>query len=304
MPTNLTWNNVPITEGVQCIVQDGAYVVHDFMQNLLGMDPESTFEQMLALPMHPIDKEIEYAPSSPFIVPGSHPSLKYRGHNLKRHKLWAQTDTETGLVKYQYTGWQYPIAKATVDVGAIPVLSQVASKMKQGLGQGFNHLIFTLYKNGDDNIGAHHDKMKDIDIASWIVVLKLGGAARKFEFYPANGSTNEDARSKDKPIWSQVLQPGAAVFMNAHGNAMVRHGVPTEEVTGQSGSIVLRCIKTVVPWSQVDKRATLTIEKRNKRQAEKKRKLDERAIDDDEKVLPFKKRARFVLRPIIVAACK
>lgn len=273
------------------------------MQNVLGLSPESTFEQMRSLPMHSTDKEIEYAPRSPFIIPGSHPSLKYRGHNLKRHKLWAQTDTDQGLVKYGYTGWQYPIAKATVDVEAVPALSQITSQMRKGIGQRFNHLIFTLYKDGEDNIGAHHDKMKDIDDASWIVVLKLGGAARRFEFYPANGSSDEDSKSKDMPIWSQVLQPGAAVFMNAHGNAMVRHGVPTEEGAGQSGSIVLRCIETVIPWSQVDKRATQTIQKRNHRQAEKKRKLEEQAVDEYEKVLPFKKRARFALRPIIDRGC-
>ena len=156
------------------VVQGGAYTVHDFMPNYLEMDPKNTFEQMVSLRMHPVDKEIEYSPRTPFVVPGSHPSLKYRGHELNRYILWAQTGTEKEMVKYGYTGWQYPIAKATVDVESVPALYDVTSRSSLGLGQRFNHFIYTLYKDGNDNIGAHHDKMKDIDESCWILVLKLG----------------------------------------------------------------------------------------------------------------------------------
>ena len=41
MPTSLVWNNEQITKGVEEVVPGGAYIVHDFMQNYLQMDPNS-----------------------------------------------------------------------------------------------------------------------------------------------------------------------------------------------------------------------------------------------------------------------
>ena len=40
----------------------------------------------------------------------------------------------------------------------------------------FNHIIGTLYVEQKDEIGAHHDKMKDIREDSNIICLSLGDA--------------------------------------------------------------------------------------------------------------------------------
>ena len=98
--------------------------------------------------------------------------------------------------------------------------------------------------------------MTDIEPSSWIVVVKLG-APRPFALY-------QSAEEK-KPFWEKTLQPGTAVFMNSTGNALVRHGVPVCDGVGPSGSIVSRCITSIVPWDEVQKNAQKVIEKRSRK---------------------------------------
>ena len=93
----------------------------------------------------------------PVLVPGSHSGLiHYRGHKLKRHKIWLQTEYKIGLKKYGYTGFQYAIASATRDVESVPLIAdllrQLNSRAEQmlsdfglppGSSEPFNHVIYT-----------------------------------------------------------------------------------------------------------------------------------------------------------------
>ena len=56
-----------------------------------------------------------------------------------------------------------------------------------------------------------------------------------------------------KAFYSEVLGAGTAIFVRCKApgaaNTIVQHGVPPSEGTvGVSGSIVTRCISTVIPW--------------------------------------------------------
>ena len=242
------WHNaVPARSDKVC---EGVYVVPNFMQNELGVDPAHIFEELLRVPKHPSDTPIEFEPQSPVLIEGDHPALKYRGNAIKRHKLWAQTDIDDGCARYGYTGWQWKIAMATKDIESVPWLDRVRIALNRGLEKKYNHYICTLYKNGADNIGFHHDKARDFDPDGWVVILKVGGSARRFQFGEPRGD------GSPKIVWSKFLEPGTAVFMNAAGNARVKHGVPEDESAGPSGSIVARCIKTIIPWDHVFNRAT------------------------------------------------
>ena len=220
-------------------VAQGIYICPRFMQEELNLDPAKIFEDLCALPRHPSDKPIELDPTNPCLIEGDHAALRYRGHAIRRHKIWAQENVDRGCIRYGYTGWQWNIALATKDVKSVPFIRQVRDAMWPGLEHPHNQWIATLYKDGNDSIGFHHDKVRDIDESSWIVVLKLG-APRRFEFKDATGV-----------VWSRVLEAGTAVWMNGEGNELLQHGVPPEPGVGPSGSIVGRCITTLVPWMRV-----------------------------------------------------
>ena len=228
-------------------VAEGIYVDRQFLQRF-GVDPMTAFGELCSLPVHSPSKPICLQPEVAEIIPGSHKALNYRGHDLRRHKVWLQDDPESGGRLYRYTGWTWPIALATKHVATCPKMMEVAKCINTVLPQDVhhNHWIGTLYRDGSDNIGFHSDKWGDIDPQSWVVVVKLG-AARLFEF--------RDPQSREV-VWSERLPAGAAVFTNRPGNEALQHGVPpTLENVGMSGSLVGRCIRTVVPWDQVVKEA-------------------------------------------------
>jgi len=238
------WNgSLPVTAEKIC---EGVYVIPNFMQQYLCVDPDLVFQQLCEVPEHPSDKAIEFQPSAPCLILGDHKALRYRGRAIHRHKIWAQHKIEDGCLRYGYTGWQWAVALATKDVKSMPWLDALVQKMNSGLEIPHNHWICTVYKDGDDNIGYHHDKMPDVDKNAWIVVLKLG-ESRRFHFV--------DPKQGDKVIWERLLPAGTAILMDGVGNSIVKHGVPVDKGVGKSGSIVGRKITTVIPWDKVSQKA-------------------------------------------------
>ena len=271
------------------IIED-AIVIENGLQEYFGLDPQTIFEQAQQVPMQDPTKDIPISESGmdPIMVPGTHPGLHYRGHKLRRHKIWLQTEYKKGLKKYGYSGWQNAIASATRDVQSVPaianVLRQLNSSWEQmlielglpaGSSKPFNHGIFTRYDDQNDNIGFHNDKDQDFETGSYFAVIKLG-ATRDFCF----------ARNNDI-IWRKAIPAGSIVLVRAAAegaaNSLIKHGVPPmKEPCGPSGSIVFRKIKTVLPWDKVLK--NMKTAKRNQRSNErerrrrrKKRKKEERS---------------------------
>ena len=71
------------------IIED-AIVIENGLQDYLGLDPQTIFEQAQQVPMQDPTRDIPISESGmdPIMVPGTHPGLHYRGHKLKRHKIW------------------------------------------------------------------------------------------------------------------------------------------------------------------------------------------------------------------------
>lgn len=233
-------------------VLDDAIVWPGFMQSELDLDPAETWRDLLALPTWPADREIPFRPdgSDPHWITGQHAALRYRGHELKRAKIWCQDDYPSGLRKYGYTGWQHRISFATHAVEYVRPIWRVASALNGWLYNvdhaPHNHWIATKYQDGDHSIGFHSDKERDFAPGSYFVVLKLG-APRDFAFRLVG---------EREPFWCRKLEAGTAVFVRCKApgaaNSIVQHGVPeTADAVGASGSIVSRCITTVVPWERV-----------------------------------------------------
>lgn len=214
----------------------------NFLQSL-GFNPTALFTNLCELPTWKDNDVLSSSPTDLRWLRGSHRSLHYRGHSIARTKIWVQAgEWSEGYVKYGYTGWQWAVAAAACHISSSPVLSRlldtVNSKMKSWK---FNHIIVTLYLDGNDFIGFHSDKTGDFEDDSWFLVIKLG-APRPFAF-----------SLDDQTFFEQVLAAGTAVWVRAKGpnaaNELVKHGVPPTSC-GLSGSLVFRAIKTVVPWKE------------------------------------------------------
>ena len=263
MSAPFVWNNGPFPpEAERLVLPDGrvledAVVWDGFMQEELGLDPAVIWDTISTLPTWPDDEPIPFRSQGgdPHWVNGAHPALNYRGHALRRGKIWLQRDYQRGLHRYGYTGWQHAISYATHAVESVPEMNDLLTRINAGLtasGQkAHNHMILTRYEAGEDNIGYHSDKDGDYAEDSYFLILKLGDA-RPFAFREV--ASRDDP--KPEPFYFRALPAGTAIFVRAKGdeaaNNLVQHAVPpTEDPVGPSGSIVTRCIETVRSWDQV-----------------------------------------------------
>lgn len=202
----------------------------------------------MGLPRHPTDQPLKFSPDEPCVVPGEHGTFNARmmTNGIPRETVFLQSAAgfDQGLRKYSYTYWKYTTALDTKRIDGLPQVEGLAESANEHLALPHNTYIGTVYKNGDDMIAPHHDKMRDIHEDSWIVVWRLG-APRLWELYDEDG----------KAVAALDVRAGDAIFMNARGNSYVKHGVPRQPEAGLSGSIVGRCSKIVVPWPTVFKKA-------------------------------------------------
>ena len=254
-----------------------AVIVPEALERWSSFESKVIFDELSRTNKQPINEEIPISIDGldPIIVTGDHPSLHYRGNKLKRNKIWAQTNYKDGMLKYGYTGWQHAVAAATRDIVAYPSLDRLMAWLNANFAKIlldnnlpannaiFNHAIFTRYEDENDFIGQHADKEKDFVSGSYFVVFKLG-AARDFVF-------SETLSEKDETIFQKELPAGTMIIVKTGtANQMVKHGVPViKRPCGASGSIVFRCIKTVVPWATVQKNIDKAKALKKKRKAVK-----------------------------------
>ena len=79
------------------------------------------------------------------------------------------------------------MALATNRVDRLPQMHRPTAAGDRHLPLPYNAFIGTIYKDGEDFIGTHHDKMSDIDENGWIVVHRLG-ASRAWEIHNDDGN--------------------------------------------------------------------------------------------------------------------
>lgn len=256
--TTTIWNGAPLPEAAERLVLpdgsrlDDAVIFPRFCQDELGIDPGALWDELLEYPTWQDDVEIPFRAcgEDPHWITGRHRALRYRGNELKRRKIWCQSGYAEGLRRYNYTGWQHRISFATHAVEHLPPVKAFAEKLNEGLTRSghaaHNHWIVTAYDDQDFNIGYHSDKDRDFEPESFFVVLKLG-ATRDFGF---------KLPGAPQAFFVRPLEAGTAVFVRCKApgaaNGRVQHGVPPMTTpVGASGSIVSRCIRTLVPWATV-----------------------------------------------------
>jgi alkylated DNA repair dioxygenase AlkB len=180
------------------------------------------------------------------------PAMMMRGHKLKRTKFFAFAHDDPNLfLKYGYTGFQWASLKLYKHWSSLPELKEALQGMCiNGKPAAFNHIIGTLYTEQKDEIGAHHDKMRDIREGSDIISLSLGDA-REFVL------TSEDGVEKQRV----VLEHGDLFVHGPLTNAQLKHAVlpvKAERIIERHGaalgpriSVVLRDIQTQLSRAEV-----------------------------------------------------
>lgn len=224
---------------------DGIVIVPDFAKNYLEVDAEEVLDQLVAdIPVYRDDEPLKRGKLS--WVPGTHPALEYRGHVLRRSKLWFADPVlhEKYFVKYSYSGWKWRVSLATLPTTAHDTIDDLYCKVVEA-GVPCNHVIITRYDSGKEGIPLHSDKTVDVS-GDGILVVKLGLTSRNFLI------TELD---KETVIFNQLLPPGTAVWMSMAANARYLHSVPENPGADLSGSIVFRYCYTfeAYPWAKVDK---------------------------------------------------
>ena len=200
--------------------------------------------------------------------------MKYRGNAIKRQKIWLQ-DCNDKIRIYNYTGFQYNVANATValDQTNLEATKKLVKEMKDECDG--NHWIITKYENGKDNIGAHFDKTGDWEDNSYFQVVKFG-TPRRFQIFlrdkiikkvqaknrkgqlkhNKNGFPimKEEVIAKPTLVFDKILPPGTMIKLSMSANLRTRHAVPEMENVGRSGSIVSRMIKTTLTLKELEKK--------------------------------------------------
>lgn len=239
-----------------------AEIIPNFATEVLEFDPNTLISTLHSqYPVRKAGDALDEPAGEPQWVHGSHDNLKYRGHSLRRMKMWFQQGSTDEFVKiYSYTGFQYGIVSAQFDVDKVPPLAQIMTKYNQWVTKVrqhiplANHGIVTEYENGHDNIGMHFDKPQSLDPDTLISVIKLGPGSRPFRI--------EERDDNNTVLFDQVLDPGTAVVMTMDQNLATKHGVPVCDCKESSGSIVFRTARREERISKVQKRANETNERR------------------------------------------
>lgn len=203
-----------------------AAVIPNFCKDYLGIDHIDLWDVLCTMKTYDITAELPLDLENGWntcLLPGAHPALNYRGKPVARTKFWLQTEFDSGMKKYGYTGWQWRTALAQRRIESVPIV------------------IGTMYTDGSMYIGQHSDKVVDFADNAGFIVIKLG-APRRFQFGTKEGEIFYDER----------LMPGTAVIVGHDANTETVHSVPKDsQCKGPSGSLVFRRIDTVIPWDTV-----------------------------------------------------
>jgi alkylated DNA repair dioxygenase AlkB len=247
-----------------------SYFVPCFLQDVLKMDPAAVMKSIMA--------------TAPWTDP-SDPNMMYRGNELARQKcflvpgeLGASVNEPPALLfNYRYPGYQYASLEAYRPLEAVPDVHRIVQLVEQGLEFNdapvhINHVIGTCYRDAEDNIGYHSDKVKDITPDTPIVSLSFG-EPREFHIGHA------DPTDKKLTICDQafILGPGDLFVLGPRTNVHYRHAiVPVEEErlieraddheVQPRVSIVCRDIATRVTLKEAREKAKKTIQARVERQ--------------------------------------
>ena len=119
-----------------------------------------------------------------------------------------------------------------------PSIQMIVDRASKHTSVDFNHVVVLLYRDGSDCIGAHKDKLTDLDPEAPICSVSLG-AERPYVLrispFPAQSTTNQKL----------ILKHGGLLVLGPKTNKEFYHTVPKlEEACGPRISITMRKVTT------------------------------------------------------------
>eukprot|EP00475_Leptophrys_vorax_P033065 TRINITY_DN5169_c0_g1_i1.p1 TRINITY_DN5169_c0_g1~~TRINITY_DN5169_c0_g1_i1.p1 ORF type:complete len:340 (+),score=71.62 TRINITY_DN5169_c0_g1_i1:89-1021(+) len=169
---------------------------------------------------------------------------------LQRIKgVQADRDVQDGAVPlYRFSvncQSKYPILPISPTVDKIRQLTQ------EKLMQKLNHAVVLCYRDGDDMIGPHQDKVLDIEKDSYIVSVSLG-AERYFEFTKLDGTHRQ----------RMLLPHGSLMVIGPKTNESYKHALPKQKYDVSEGKVLLEGTPDLPPTdgpSSVGMRISVTM---------------------------------------------
>lgn len=117
-----------------------------------------------------------------------------------------------------------------------PTIKKICDMAKEEIGDDFNHCVVTLFRNKDDSLGMHKDKLLDLTDKTHILSISFG-ATRPIVF-----------KSQDeKHSQTIMLRPGSLLAIGPKTNKTYFHAISkTEEEVGPRLSLSFRSISSFV----------------------------------------------------------
>ena len=121
----------------------------------------------------------------------------------------------------------------------VPHIFALKKKLEKDLGQPFNYVLINLYENGEDNIGWHTDKEKDLVDGAIVASVSLG-ATRDFHFQRYEKSHSNRIGS----IYQVALVDGSLLTMEKDTQKLLAHSLPVRKlVKTKRGNLTFRQMK-------------------------------------------------------------
>ncbi|GAB5363870.1 hypothetical protein AAMO2058_000920500 [Amorphochlora amoebiformis] len=147
--------------------------------------------------------------------------------------------------------YRYPVVNqaACPTVGWTKCVRSIRNKCEKLIKHKLNHCVLNLYRNKDDYIGPHSDKMLDIQQGSQIISISLG------EMRPMILISNDC-----KHMQTIHLPHGSIFVIGPKTNKLWKHSIPkVKKEVGVRVSLTIRNIATHVTFDESDKTKTPTL---------------------------------------------
>ena len=96
-----------------------------------------------------------------------------------------------------------------------PTVRYVCDQASKEIGQQLNHCVLTLFRNEDDSLAFHKDKLVDLQDNSLILSVWFGDA-RPILFHSVDGKDRQTI----------MLRPGSLLAIGPKTNKAYMHGIP------------------------------------------------------------------------------
>jgi len=124
-----------------------------------------------------------------------------------------------------------------------PKVRYVCEQASKCIKQPLNHCVVSRYRDENDSLAFHHDKLLDLQDKSLILSVSFGDA-RPILFSSADGKTRQ----------TLLLQSGSLLAIGPLTNRLMLHSIPKlDDPVGERISLSLRSIETFIQFDPNDR---------------------------------------------------